>query len=235
MNNLVKTDALTLSCASGFFIGALSKAQSSNPAGIWEVPLWRNGTGRATARSEQRLSRFGETANPRGDARIKPAKHAGFFFRPVTTPDAGAFIFSLRHIMAGAYPSRMEELVAIYSCLCDKTRLRILHLLRRSPLCVCHIQTILREPQVKVSKHLGYLKAHGIVDVSREGKWRVYRLTKKRSKMVESNLACLQDCAAEDPIFRRDLRTLETLLLRPDENGGAACAPVVSSGNRRNR
>lgn len=170
-----------------------------------------------------------------GGARIKPAKHADFFFRPVTTPDAGAIIFSLRHIMAGAYPSRMEELVAIYSCLCDKTRLRILHLLRRSPLCVCHIQTILREPQVKVSKHLGYLKAHGIVDVSREGKWRVYRLTKKRSKMVESNLACLQDCAAEDPVFRRDLRTLETLLLRPDENGGAACAPVVSSGNRRNR
>lgn len=120
----------------------------------------------------------------------------------------------------------MDELVAIYSCLCDRTRLRILNLLRRSPLCVCHVQSILGEPQVKVSKHLGYLKAHGIVDVSREGKWRIYRLAKRRSKAVESNLACLQDCAAEDPGFRRDVRALESLWRRADRAEAAGCVPV---------
>jgi ArsR family transcriptional regulator len=126
----------------------------------------------------------------------------------------------------------MDDLVAIYSCLCDRTRLRILNLLRRSPLCVCHVQSILGEPQVKVSKHLGYLKTHGIVDVSREGKWRIYRLTERRSKAVESNLACLQDCTAEDPVFRRDSRALETLLRRADRQEAAGCAPVCLERNK---
>jgi ArsR family transcriptional regulator len=39
------------------------------------------------------------------------------------------------------------KLVQIYRCFCDETRLRMLHLLTRGPLCVCHFQDILREPQ----------------------------------------------------------------------------------------
>jgi DNA-binding transcriptional ArsR family regulator len=61
------------------------------------------------------------------------------------------------------------DLVTIYECLCDQTRLRILNLLCQGPLCVCHIQEILNEPQVKVSKHLGYLKAHGMVECPSRG------------------------------------------------------------------
>ena len=45
------------------------------------------------------------------------------------------------------------SLVQIYQCLCDETRLRILNLLHEGELCVCHIQDILGEPQVKISKH----------------------------------------------------------------------------------
>ena len=36
------------------------------------------------------------------------------------------------------------DLIRIYECLCDATRLRILHLLTHGPLCVCHIQEILK-------------------------------------------------------------------------------------------
>ena len=50
------------------------------------------------------------------------------------------------------------KLLQIYRCLCDETRLRILHLLAQGPLCVCHFQTILRLPQVAVSEHLAYLR-----------------------------------------------------------------------------
>ncbi len=46
------------------------------------------------------------------------------------------------------------SLIQIYQCLCDETRLRILHLLQDGELCVCHFQQILEEPQVKISKHL---------------------------------------------------------------------------------
>jgi ArsR family transcriptional regulator, arsenate/arsenite/antimonite-responsive transcriptional repressor len=104
------------------------------------------------------------------------------------------------------------DLVQIYECLCDRTRLRILNLLLKAPLCVCHLQEVLGEPQVKVSKHLAYLKTHGLVDVRREANWRIYGLVEKPTKALRANLACLQDCASEDKVFRRDLEKLEKLL-----------------------
>jgi DNA-binding transcriptional ArsR family regulator len=53
------------------------------------------------------------------------------------------------------------KLVSIYECLCDATRLRLLNLLLQGPLCVCHLQAVLGESQVKISKHLSYLRARG--------------------------------------------------------------------------
>ena len=103
------------------------------------------------------------------------------------------------------------DLVTIYECLCDRTRLRILNLLCQGPLCVCHVQEILGEPQVKVSKHLGYLKTHGLVTVRKEANWRVYSLVSKPAKALEANLACLQECASEDKTFRRDLEKLKSV------------------------
>lgn len=97
------------------------------------------------------------------------------------------------------------ELIRIYECLCDRTRLRILHLLGQGPLCVCHFQQILREPQVKISKHLGYLRSRELVSGTRQGNWMIYALPEKRSRELSANLACLQDCAREDPVFQRDL------------------------------
>lgn len=114
------------------------------------------------------------------------------------------------------------ELVQIYQCLCDPTRLRLLNLLLQGPLCVCHLQSVLGEPQVKVSKHLGYLRERGLVTARREGNWMIYALPEKagRSRELEANLACLQDCAAEQAVFARDLAKLRKLDL--------ACAPVAA-------
>ena len=85
------------------------------------------------------------------------------------------------------------SLVRIYRCLCDPTRLRLLHLLGAGELCVCHFQEILGEPQVKVSKHLAYLRAHGLVEARREANWMVYRLPARPSRELAATLACLQD------------------------------------------
>jgi ArsR family transcriptional regulator, arsenate/arsenite/antimonite-responsive transcriptional repressor len=111
------------------------------------------------------------------------------------------------------------KLIQIYKCLCDETRLRLLHLLMQGPLCVCHFQSVLGEPQVKISKHLGYLKARGLVTARRSGNWMIYALPEERARTTEltANLACLQDCAAENAVFKRDLARLKKLDL--------ACAP----------
>jgi ArsR family transcriptional regulator len=103
------------------------------------------------------------------------------------------------------------ELLRIYECLCDRTRLRVLHLLGQGPLCVCHFQTVLREPQVKISKHLAYLRARGLVEAERRGNWMVYSLAEKPSHELTANLACLQDCAKEEAVFRQDLARLKKL------------------------
>ncbi len=103
------------------------------------------------------------------------------------------------------------DLIQIYQCLCDRTRLRILHLLGQGPLCVCHFQDVLKEPQVKISKHLAYLKARGLVSAERKGNWMIYSLPAKLSRELSANLACLQDCAKEEPIFQQDLKRLKRL------------------------
>ena len=103
------------------------------------------------------------------------------------------------------------ELLQIYDCLCDRTRLRILHLLSQGPLCVCHFQVTLREPQVKISKHLAYLRTRGLVKAKRRGNWMVYSLPEKPSRELAANLACLQDCAIEEAVFRQDLARLKKL------------------------
>jgi ArsR family transcriptional regulator len=110
------------------------------------------------------------------------------------------------------------ELVRIHECLSDKTRLRIVHLLLQGPLCVCHLQEVLREPQVKMSRHLAYLRRRGMVAAERSGSWMIYRLPAKSTQALDRNLACLQDCCREDSIFRRDLQRWTKLKARLGED-----------------
>lgn len=112
------------------------------------------------------------------------------------------------------------NLVQIYQCLCDRTRLRILNILTGGPLCVCHLQEILDEPQVKISKHLRYLKEHGMVECVRRANWNIYSLPKKRPPILERNLACLQDLQSEVADFKADRKRL----LKTDTS--AACCEV---------
>lgn len=109
------------------------------------------------------------------------------------------------------------QLIRIYQCLCDETRLRILNLLTQGPLCVCHFQELLRAPQVKISKHLNYLKKHGMVEVRKYQNWRIYQLRSKRSKELSLHLKCLQDCVQEQSIFRDDLKRLRVVARRAKE------------------
>jgi len=113
------------------------------------------------------------------------------------------------------------DLIQIYQCFCDRTRLRILHLLTQGPLCVCHLQEILREPQVKISKHLAYLRARRMVCAERSGSWMIYSLPAEGDAELEANLKCLQDCAQTDAVFKRDLQALTNLRAKCNETSGA--------------
>jgi ArsR family transcriptional regulator, arsenate/arsenite/antimonite-responsive transcriptional repressor len=122
----------------------------------------------------------------------------------------------------------LMDLIRIYQCFCDRTRLRILHLLTKSPLCVCHFQRILGEPQVKISKHLAYLRNKGMVLATREQNWMIYSLPTRRASELEKNLKCLQDCVHTDAVFKHDLAKLVKLRQ-------SCCEPSALFGGSSNR
>lgn len=111
-----------------------------------------------------------------------------------------------------------EQVVAIYKCLCDFNRLRILNLLRIEPQCVCHIEQVLGIGAVRTSQQLAYLRCHSMVEVAVRGTWRMYSLPAAPSAELAANLACLQDCVFEGKIFREDLKRLK-------EIRGSQCGP----------
>jgi ArsR family transcriptional regulator, arsenate/arsenite/antimonite-responsive transcriptional repressor len=118
------------------------------------------------------------------------------------------------------------ELDKLYKCLCDLQRVRILNLLKQGPLCVCHLQEILDESQVKTSKQLQYMKKLGFVIARREGIWMVYSLPVPSHPLLLVNLTCLLDRTDEYPWFAEDLKKRSIILQRFAENR-TECPQVV--------
>lgn len=119
------------------------------------------------------------------------------------------------------------KLIEIYQCLCDETRLRILQLLSVSPLCGCHLQSVLDKPQVKISQHLAYLRDRGLVTTQRSKQWIIYSLPVERPAELEANLQCLQDCAHTEPIFAEDRARLQAIMDDPQCQAVlAGCSPA---------
>ena len=126
------------------------------------------------------------------------------------------------------------NLIRIYECLCDETRLRILHLLTHTPLCVCHFQDVLREPQVKISKHLNYLKSRGLVESRQHQNWRIYKLPDRPGYELEKHLKCLQDCIGESKLFREDLKRLKAVTAEASTIV-AQCCPSKPTKTRKTK
>lgn len=104
------------------------------------------------------------------------------------------------------------QLLSLYKGLCDETRLRILHLLTVSPLCVCHIQAVLRKSQVVTSQHLAYLRERGLVVGRRYRSWMIYSLPQDRPEALEANLKCLQNAVPAEPMLQKDLQRLKGVM-----------------------
>jgi ArsR family transcriptional regulator, arsenate/arsenite/antimonite-responsive transcriptional repressor len=75
-----------------------------------------------------------------------------------------------------ARSNKTVRLEVLFAALADRTRLRLLNLIRKQEICVCYFVEVLGDPQPKISRHLAYLRRAGIVAARREGKWMHYRL-----------------------------------------------------------
>jgi ArsR family transcriptional regulator len=113
------------------------------------------------------------------------------------------------------------RLARLHRVFADPTRLRILRVLQAGPLCVCHFQTVLREPQVKVSKHLASLRAAGLVEAKRTGAWMCYALAARPAPAARALLDSLEVAAAHEPALRKDAERLAKLDL--------GCSPAAEA------
>ena len=100
----------------------------------------------------------------------------------------------------------------LFKGLADPIRLRIAVLLLDQELCVCDLMAVLKAPQSTVSRHMGRMKAAGLVIDRRDGKWVHYTLTD--SPLVNELRGVLRRHVAGVSPFRRDLARLSRLASR---------------------
>jgi ArsR family transcriptional regulator len=99
--------------------------------------------------------------------------------------------------------------VTLFQALGDRTRLRLLNLMRERELCVCYFVEILGESQPKISRHLAYLRRAGLVNARREGKWMHYSLAEPASRESATILEATLRALAGDRLMQRDRASLE--------------------------
>lgn len=99
----------------------------------------------------------------------------------------------------------------MFKAFSDRTRLRILHMLRNGEVCVCDLTRVLNVPQPKVSRHLSYLRKAGLVRVRKDGLWCYYKLSPAKTAFHKKLLECLTCCFKDVPEVRRDAIRLKSV------------------------
>jgi len=115
------------------------------------------------------------------------------------------------------------DMETFFMAFADKTRLRLLNLMREDEICVCFFTEVLEESQPKISRHLAYLRNAGIVEARRDGKWMHYRIIKPGNPFAARVLGYTLHWLESQDTMRKDYQKLET----------ACCAPTAPVTIRR--
>jgi ArsR family transcriptional regulator len=114
----------------------------------------------------------------------------------------------------------------IFRAFSDRTRLRILTILRQGESCVGDLVEILKVPQPKVSRHLAYLRKAGLVEAREHGLWNFYRLAPAMTPFHKKMLECLGACFGDVPEIARDADKAKAL-----KKSGGCCPDNGSCGS----
>jgi ArsR family transcriptional regulator len=139
-------------------------------------------------------------------------------------PPAGAARSHARSQQSQALPDhRLASLESLCKALADATRLRILALLLRGEVCVCHIHESLGIPQPKASRHLAYLRRAGLVETRKDGQWVHYRLATLPDAVGRTLLVSVAHCLTHVPLAGQDRQRLDDRL--------GCCAPEPAAAD----
>jgi ArsR family transcriptional regulator, arsenate/arsenite/antimonite-responsive transcriptional repressor len=99
----------------------------------------------------------------------------------------------------------MREISHLFKAVSDRTRLRILWMLRTHPMCVCEIRHVLQLAVSTVSKHLSILREAGFIIDVKEGKWVTYqRNNDLQASRIQSVLVLIDQWMAQEPQAQKD-------------------------------
>jgi ArsR family transcriptional regulator, arsenate/arsenite/antimonite-responsive transcriptional repressor len=96
----------------------------------------------------------------------------------------------------------------LFAALADDVRLRMIALLAHGELCVCHIEEALQLKQANASRHLGILRAAGVVASRREDRWVYYSLAPQSDPDCKRHLKSLVASFGKRDVLRRDVARL---------------------------
>jgi ArsR family transcriptional regulator, arsenate/arsenite/antimonite-responsive transcriptional repressor len=102
-----------------------------------------------------------------------------------------------------------------FRALADRTRLRLLNLMRNEEVCVCFFVEILKTNQPKISRHLAYLRKAGIVGARREGPWMHYRIVEPEDPDAAQVLSDTLRWLGNDREMQRDRERLVKICCAP--------------------
>ena len=102
-----------------------------------------------------------------------------------------------------------------FAALADRTRLRLLNLLRNGEVCTCFFADTLETNDPKISRHLAYLKRAGLVKGRRDGKWVHYSLVEPKDAAAKDIFDATMKMLANDASLRSDIKRLDRVCCAP--------------------
>jgi ArsR family transcriptional regulator len=91
----------------------------------------------------------------------------------------------------------LDQLTECYKAMADKTRLKILALVKHEELCVCELVEILKMTQPSISQHLRKLKQAKLVKERRSSQWIFYSIDGDMYPFIQENLNALPDMSSD--------------------------------------
>jgi arsenate reductase/ArsR family transcriptional regulator len=106
----------------------------------------------------------------------------------------------------------MDSFVQTAAALSDRTRARILMLLRDGELCLCQVTELMQLASSTVSEHLAQLRLAGLVASRKQGRWMHYRLAIDGPPPVKAALRWAIQSLESDPQVIADAKHLRQIL-----------------------
>lgn len=130
----------------------------------------------------------------------------------------------------------LRDYETVLKAAADPNRVRVLKMLEGGELCVCQIVAALSLSGSTVSKHLSLLRAAGLVEERKAGRWVYFRLSQAAfNEYAQPLLALLADWLNEDTAVKADRERVKRIRKLPVEelwcpNPGAALDRLSAAG-----